>query len=115
MVSLALAAVVVLQAEKGLRMETLQVGSGALVTAAAKVEIDFTVRGVNGKALRSSLDQGLPLWVNLSDTKTFPIWRKGLPGLKVGGRRKITASPYWYGGAANEPILIIFVTVRAIK
>lgn len=114
MVGWAILSVLTLQTST-VAVETLEPGIGAIVASASTVEIDFTVRDDKGKALLSTLDRGLTLWVNLANPKSLPLWRKGLVGLKVGGRRKVTASPYWYGGDVKGARLEVFVTVRAVK
>lgn len=115
MIAWAILAAMAVQQDGGLVVETIQAGVGVQITQASKVEIDITVREVGGKAVASSLDRGLPLWLDLADPKSAPMWRKGLAGLKVGGRRKLTAKPFWYGGPASGPTLNVFVTVRTIK
>ncbi|MBV6459695.1 MAG: hypothetical protein HONBIEJF_02847 [Fimbriimonadaceae bacterium] len=115
MITLAILAVLTLQNEGGLVVETIQPGTGATASARSKVEIDYTVRSEDGKTLASSIDRGLPIWMDLADPKTLPLWRRGIAGLKVGGRRKLSATPFWYGGEAKQPALIVFVTVRSVK
>jgi 3-keto-disaccharide hydrolase/FKBP-type peptidyl-prolyl cis-trans isomerase len=71
-------------------------GRGQVVPAGATIAVHYTGRLTTGKKFDSSRDRGQPA--------TFPLgnvirgWSDGIPGMKVGGRRKLVIpAPLAYG------------------
>ena len=62
-------------------------GKGAVVPPGANVTVHYTGRLLDGKKFDSSRDRGEPI--------SFPLgnvirgWQEGIPGMRVGGRRKL--------------------------
>jgi peptidylprolyl isomerase len=81
-------------------------GSGEEVREGATITAHYTgALCKDGTIFQSSLDMGSPLTFGLS--QVIPGWTKGVPGMKVGGtRRLIIPSQMAYGpvrAAANIP------------
>jgi hypothetical protein len=95
-------------------------GRGQLVPPGATVTVHYTGRLASGKKFDSSRDRG--------QAATFPLanvirgWQDGIPGMKIGGRRKLVIpDPLAYGerGVPNvippNSILIFDVEVLEIR
>jgi hypothetical protein len=75
----------------GLHYVDLVEGTGPVVPPGATVEVHYTGTLANGTKFDSSRDRGEPLTFPLA--RVIPGWREGIPGMKVGGRRKLIVSP----------------------
>lgn len=75
---------------KKLVLRDLRKGSGATARSGDKVTIQFTSFDFKGKPFESSWDDfGKAFRFTLGTGKLSPGWEKGIPGMKVGGRREI--------------------------
>lgn len=96
-------------------------GTGAVVKAGDTITVDYTgAVAATGTIFQSSLDSGQPATLSLKSV--IPGWSQGIPGMKVGGTRRllIPASlayganpPPSSGIPANAP-LVFDVTVHKI-
>ena len=85
-------------------IEDLTVGDGEECPAGATVNVHYTGTLMDGTTFDSSHDRGEPI--------TFPLanliqgWQEGIPGMKVGGKRKLTI-PYAkaYGDRGSPPVI----------
>ncbi len=87
-----------------LKIEDLKVGTGAEATAGKKVKVHYTGWLTNGTKFDSSVDRGTPFEFSLGAGQVIQGWDKGVAGMKVGGKRKLTIpSDLGYGatGAGN--------------
>ena len=87
-----------------LNVEDLVVGNGAEAKAGRKVQVHYTGWLTDGKKFDSSLDRGKPFAFTLGAGQVIDGWDKGVAGMKVGGKRKLTIPPHLgYGarGAGN--------------
>ncbi len=75
----------------GLHYVDLVEGTGPVVPAGATIQAHYTGWLANGKKFDSSRDRGQPLTLPLS--RVIPGWQAGIPGMKVGGRRKLIIPP----------------------
>jgi len=75
----------------GLHYVDLVEGKGAVVPPGATVEAHYTGWLADGTKFDSSRDRGEPFTRPLS--KVIPGWQAGIPGMKVGGRRKLVIPP----------------------
>lgn len=87
----------------GLQFGDITVGCGTVATAAANVNVQFTVWLANGTQVITTRAAGAatnPL--QLSDPSTLEFWRLGVPGMRVGGTRKLLVPPALGFGAAGS-------------
>jgi Domain of Unknown Function (DUF1080)/FKBP-type peptidyl-prolyl cis-trans isomerase len=75
----------------GLHYVDLAEGTGPVVPPGATVEIHYTGRLADGTKFDSSRDRDQPLTAPLA--RLIPGWQAGIPGMKVGGRRKLIIPP----------------------
>lgn len=82
-----------------LQIIDLTVGTGAVVPEGATITADYTgAYVVNGEIFESSKDSGQPATFPLSGV--IPGWTQGVPGMKVGGiRRLVIPGTLAYGEA----------------
>jgi peptidylprolyl isomerase len=86
----------------GLKIRDLKVGEGQEVKPGATVTAHYTGWLMNGKSFDSSIPRGEP--TSFSLLKVVPGWQKGLPGMKVGGIRKLVIpAEMGYGTRGNPP------------
>jgi len=104
----------------GLQYVDLKEGKGKVVSKGATVTVHYTGRLVSGKKFDSSRDRGEPA--------TFPLsgvikgWQEGIPGMKVGGKRKLiipSALAYGEAGFSNvippNATLVFHIEVLEVK
>jgi FKBP-type peptidyl-prolyl cis-trans isomerase FkpA len=87
-----------------LLVEDLQVGNGAVATAGQNVDVHYTGWLTDGTKFDSSLDRGKPFSFQLGAGRVIQGWDRGVAGMKVGGKRKLTIPPelgYGARGAGN--------------
>lgn len=84
-----------------LQTQDLKVGTGEEVKPGSTVTVDYTgAVASTGVVFQSSLDTGQPVTFNLS--QVIKGWTEGIPGMKVGGtRRLLIPAALAYG--ANPP------------
>lgn len=75
---------------KGLKIEEMKAGDGAVAVAGKKVTVHYTGWLTNGTKFDSSLDRGEPFQFNLGAGQVIKGWDQGVDGMKVGGKRKLT-------------------------
>lgn len=91
---------------KDLIIEDLEVGTGKEATSGAKVTVNYTGTLTNGTKFDSSLDRNEPFTFFLGEGKVIEGWEKGLLGMKVGGKRKLTIpSSMAYGEQGAPPVI----------
>jgi len=76
-----------------LKIEDKQVGKGAEATAGKTVSVHYTGWLTHGQKFDSSLDRGQPFKFRLGAGQVIPGWDKGVAGMKIGGKRKLTIPP----------------------
>ena len=82
--------------------EDVKVGTGAVVTANQTLTVNYIgVSCSTGKVFDSSYKTGSPASFPLSGV--IPGWQKGIPGMKVGGRRLLGIPPAQGYGTAGSP------------
>lgn len=73
-----------------------------MVTKTKIVTITYTVSAINSTALSQPIQADVPL----GKRKHFACWNIGIPGMKVGGVRRITSPPeHAYGPNGAPPFI----------
>ena len=86
--------------------ETLKEGTGPEAKAGQKIKIHYTGTLQNGTKFDSSRDRGKPLPVTIGIGQVIKGWDEGVPGMKVGERRRLTIpSPAAYGMEGRPPTI----------
>lgn len=96
-----------------LKIEDLKVGSGREVTTGDIVVMHYIGTLENGQKFDSSLDRGQPFETRIGVGQVIQGWDMSVPGMKVGGRRKLVIPPaLGYGeraiGSIPENSTLIF-------
>ncbi len=87
-----------------LKIEDMKAGTGKEAKAGSMVTVHYTGWLTSGQKFDSSLDRGQPFKFSLGAGQVIPGWDKGVTGMKVGGKRKLTIPPqlgYGERGAAG--------------
>lgn len=77
----------------GLIVEDTVVGNGATAMAGRTVSVHYTGWLANGTKFDSSVDRGQPFEFALGAGQVIPGWDRGVQGMKVGGKRRLTIPP----------------------
>jgi peptidylprolyl isomerase len=90
-----------------LQVEDIVVGDGETAVAGKPVSVHYVgVAYSTGKQFDASWDNGSPLPFTLGAGQVIQGWDKGVAGMKVGGRRKLTIPPGLAYGAGGYPPVI---------
>jgi peptidylprolyl isomerase len=90
--------------ESGLYVQDLQVGTGDTATAGRRVTVHYTGWLPNGRQFDSSRDR-TPFSFTPGQNRVIAGWEEGIPGMKVGGVRKLVIpSDLGYGEKGSDPI-----------
>lgn len=79
-----------------LKIEDLEVGTGAEAKSGDTVVMHYTGTFDDGEKFDSSVDRGVPFETKIGVGHVIAGWDKGVPGMKVGGKRKLYI-PYTMG------------------
>ena len=79
--------------EKEVGTEILQEGTGEGAENGDSLTVHYTGMFEDGTEFESSLDAGNPIVFTLGAGNVIQGWEKGLLGVKVGEKRKLTISP----------------------
>ncbi|MDP1743530.1 MAG: FKBP-type peptidyl-prolyl cis-trans isomerase [Candidatus Amesbacteria bacterium] len=72
-----------------LKIEDTLVGTGSEVKSGDTVVMHYTGTLVDGTKFDSSLDRGQPFETQIGVGRVIKGWDQGVPGMKVGGKRKL--------------------------
>ena len=73
-----------------LAIEDLVIGSGAAAAKGQRVTVHYTGWLTNGSKFDSSRDRNQPFAFSLGRGEVIQGWDRGVEGMKVGGKRKLT-------------------------
>jgi peptidylprolyl isomerase len=91
-------------APKTLQIKDLVTGTGAVAKAGSNVTVQYVgVLYSNGQQFDASWDRNQPLPFQVGVGAVIPGWDKGIPGMKVGGRRELIIPAALAYGAAGSP------------
>jgi len=82
-----------------LTIEDLHTGDGAEAQAGQEVTVHYTGWLTDGTKFDSSKDRGIPFSFPLGAGHVIQGWDKGVVGMKIGGKRKLTIPPQMGYGA----------------
>ncbi|CAN5398026.1 FKBP-type peptidyl-prolyl cis-trans isomerase [soil metagenome] len=89
----------------GIKYVDTKVGTGAEAEADSSVAVHYSGVLVDGTPLDSSLKKGVPITKKLGTESVIKGWDLGIPGMKVGGKRKLLIpSGLAYGSMRYGPI-----------
>lgn len=95
------------QAPQYLEIDDLVVGDGAEAKVGSEVDVHYVgVSLSTGEEFDASWNRGEAFTIPLGRGVVIPGWDRGLVGMKVGGRRKLTIPPHLaYGNASPTPAI----------
>jgi FKBP-type peptidyl-prolyl cis-trans isomerase len=83
----------------------LTVGDGPVAASGDTATVHYVGRFTDGTQFDSSYDRGQPLQFVVGAGQVIAGWDLGIPGMKVGGTRRLTIPPNLaYGSSGNGPI-----------
>ena len=89
----------------GVLVEDIVEGDGAVAQKGDTVSVHYTGTLEDGTKFDSSKDRGQPFEFRIGQGRVIQGWEEGVPGMKVGGVRKLTIPPEMgYGARAVGPI-----------
>ncbi len=89
-------------AQGEVKVDSIKVGTGEAVAEVGKtVTVHYTGWLENGTKFDSSVDLGQPFVFKLGEGHVIQGWEKGVLGMKVGEKRKLTIPPELGYGAAG--------------
>jgi len=86
-----------------LKIEDITTGTGAQALTGTKVTVHYTGTLTDGTKFDSSLDRGTPFTFALGAGEVIAGWDRGVAGMKVGGKRKLTIPPALAYGERGAP------------
>lgn len=90
----------------GLLIEDLREGAGPVAGKEARVAVHYMLWLSDGKLLESSRAMRTPQAFNLGKHEVIAGWEEGIPGMKVGGLRRLTIPPQLGYGAKGSGLRI---------
>lgn len=94
-------------------VEDVIVGTGATAVAGDTVTVHYLGTFLDGSKFDSSYDRGQPFTFRVGAGQVIAGWDQGIPGMKVGGKRKLTIPPdLAYGSAGRPPVIPGNATLR---
>ncbi len=83
------------------QIEEIEVGTGEEVKSGDTVVMHYRGTLEDGTQFDSSYDRGEPFTTQIGTGAVIQGWDQGVPGMKVGGKRKLTIPPELGYGAAD--------------
>jgi FKBP-type peptidyl-prolyl cis-trans isomerase len=89
-----------------LTIEDIKVGKGKEAKTGSTVTVHYTGWLTDGKKFDSSVDRNQPFDVKIGVGYVIKGWDQGIPGMKVGGKRKLTVpAELGYGDYGADPVI----------
>ncbi|TME66372.1 MAG: hypothetical protein E6I50_10680, partial [Chloroflexi bacterium] len=87
----------------GLRVIDLKAGTGAAAVAGENAEVQYTGWLTNGQSFDSSRKAGRTSFTfQIGQSQVIGGWDEGVPGMKIGGKRKLVIPPALGYGAQGQ-------------
>ncbi len=86
-----------------LEVEDLLVGTGTAVKSGDTVVMNYKGTLKDGTEFDSSYKRGTPFETTIGIGKVIKGWDEGVPGMKKGGKRKLTIPPHLGYGETGAP------------
>lgn len=80
----------------------LVVGDGPIAEVGDTVTVDYVGRLLDGTQFDSSYDRGVPFTFTAGSGQVIRGWDEGVPGMRVGGQRRLTI-PHQLAYGGNPP------------
>lgn len=81
------------------------VGTGAAAANGDTLTVHYIGSFLDGRVFQSSYTAGQPFTFRLGAGQVIPGWDQGIPGMRVGGKRRLTIpSSLAYGASGSGPI-----------
>jgi len=77
----------------GLQIEDVVIGDGQAAKKGDLVSVHYTGWLLDGTKFDSSLDRGQPFQFTIGEGRVIKGWDEGVPGMQIGGKRKLTIPP----------------------
>jgi FKBP-type peptidyl-prolyl cis-trans isomerase len=87
----------------GLQIEDVKVGAGKEAKAGDAISVHYVGMLESGQKFDSSYDRGQPAVFTVGVGSLIKGWDEGIPGMKVGGKRKLVVPSGVGYGAAGVP------------
>lgn len=105
---------------QGFKIETIKEGSGDGAKNGDNLTVHYTGTLTDGTKFDSSVDKGTPFTLTLGAGRVIQGWERGLLGMKVGEKRKLTIPPeLGYGeqgaGASIPPNATLIFEVELLE
>ena len=89
-----------------LKIEVLNEGNGEVAETGQNVSVHYTGWLTDGTKFDSSVDRGQPFQFPLGAGRVIQGWDKGVQGMKIGEKRKLTIPPEMGYGARGAGAVI---------
>jgi len=86
-------------------IEDLVVGTGATAAAGDTVSVHYIGTFTNGSKFDSSYDRNQPFPFRIGAGQVIAGWDQGVPGMKVGGKRRLTIPPELAYGSRGQGVI----------
>jgi len=91
----------IIQMENGLKIQDLKVGAGSEAKAGDTISVNYIGSLENGTVFDASDKHGGPATFQIGVGQLIKGWDIGIPGMKVGGKRKLVIPPSLGYGSKN--------------
>ncbi|HYN02719.1 MAG TPA: FKBP-type peptidyl-prolyl cis-trans isomerase, partial [Vicinamibacteria bacterium] len=86
-------------------VEDLVVGTGATAVSGDTLTVHYVGTLTNGTKFDSSYDRGTPYVFQVGAGRVIAGWDQGVPGMKVGGKRRLTIPPALAYGSRGQGVI----------
>ncbi|OGN01231.1 MAG: hypothetical protein A3G51_01010 [Candidatus Yanofskybacteria bacterium RIFCSPLOWO2_12_FULL_43_11b] len=91
----------IIKMDNGLEIQDLKVGTGPEAKAGDTISVNYTGFLENGTVFDASVKHGGPATFQIGVGQLIKGWDIGIPGMKVGGKRKLIVPPSLGYGSQN--------------